>query len=172
MKDSCCSYCGTKLYDLEYPKRCSNCREFAWGNPIPVVVAVMPVDRDGKWGILIQQRNIEPEKGNWALTGGYINHGEDWRTAITREVKEELNLDAESNKFQLFDVVSGKSGATLLVICYYNNVTPFETLSSFVPNAEVQAVDVMWEPRELAFPAHTKAAFDALMMHKQYLEDL
>lgn len=171
MKDSCCSYCGTKLYDLAYPKRCSNCKEYAWGNPIPVVATLIPVEQDGKWGILIQQRNIEPEKGNWALTGGYINHGEDWRAAITREVKEELNLDAEPNKFQLFDVVSGKSGSTILVICYYNNVIPFEMLSSFTPNDEVQSVDVMWEPRELAFPAHTKAAFDALKIHKEYLEE-
>jgi ADP-ribose pyrophosphatase YjhB (NUDIX family) len=170
-KDSCCSYCGTKLYDLEYPKRCSNCKEYAWGNPIPVVVALLPVEQDGRRGILIQQRNIDPGKGEWALTGGYINHGENWRQAITRETKEELELETDSNKFQLYDVVSGKSGATILIICYYNIVTQYETLSSFKPNKEVQAVDVAWEPRELAFPSHTQAVLSVLKMHKEYLED-
>lgn len=171
MKDSFCSHCGSQFISTQYPRHCFSCNEYAWGNPIPVVVALIPVNQNGKWGILIQQRNIEPEKGNWALTGGYINHGEDWRTAITRETKEELNLDAEPNKFQLFDVVSGKSGATILIVCYYNIVIPFEMLSLFTPNDEVQAVDVMWEPRELAFPTHTKAALDALKIHKQYLEE-
>lgn len=171
-KDSFCSYCGILFtHTITYPKHCDSCMQYAWGNPIPVVVALLPVEQDGKRGILIQQRNIDPEKGNWALTGGYINHGENWRQAITRETKEELDIETDSNKFQLYDVVSGKSGATILVISYYNGVIPFEILASFKPNKEVQAVGVAWEPRELAFPAHTQAVLSVLKTYKEYLED-
>lgn len=170
MKDYFCSYCGASLiYAGEYPKQCSSCRQYAWGNPIPVVVVLLPVEQDGKVGLLIQQRNINPQKGNWALTGGYVNNGEDWRTGAARETMEELKLETDLNKFHLYDVVSGKDGATLLVICIYQDRISSDILLTFQPNEEVQAIDIMWEPKELAFESHTKAANDLIRAYRNHL---
>ena len=161
LKDSFCSYCGVQFIDdPQYPKKCSSCGEYAWGNPIPVVVILFTVENQGKTGVLIQQRNINPEKGKWALTGGYVNNKEDWREAAVRETMEELKLETNPNKFELVDVIAGKNSLTLLIICKYNEPISYEILSSFEPNEEVQALDVMWEPRELAFSVHTKFAND------------
>ena len=168
LKDSFCSYCGSEFPDnSKYPRNCVRCGTQTWSNPLPVVVVMLPVEQDGKLGLLIQQRNIEPQKGNWALTGGYIDNGEDWRSAAARETMEELGLVTDPAKFQLYDVVGGKHNTTLLVVCVYEDTFHASTLKLFVPNEEVQAVDVMWEPRELAFPSHTQAANDLL---KSYIE--
>lgn len=170
VKDSFCSYCGIELPDIsKYPRRCLTCGNYAWGNPIPVVVVLLPVEQDGKVGLLIQKRNIDPEKGNWALTGGYVNSGEDWRTAAARETMEELRLETDPNKFHLYDVVSGKDGATLLVICIYQDRISPDILSTFQPNEEVQAIDIMWEPKELAFGSHTKASNDLIRAYRNHL---
>jgi|WetSurMetagenome_2_1015567.scaffolds.fasta_scaffold221868_2 ADP-ribose pyrophosphatase YjhB (NUDIX family) len=158
VKDSCCSYCGTKLYSPEYPKKCSNCGEYAWGNPIPVVVIVFPVVQDDKLGILIQKRGIDPKKGEWALTSGYVNNNEDWQTAAGRESFEEMGLVTDINKFQLYDVVSGKDKVNTLIFCVYEEALTLDILSSFKPNNEVDELDVMWLEKDLAFPSHTQVA--------------
>lgn len=166
-KDSFCSYCGVLFNTCVYPKHCDNCMQYAWGNPIPVVIGLLPVKRNNnEYGLIIQQRNIDPGKGEWALPGGYVNHKEDWREAIVREVKEELNLVTESKEYQVTSVVSGKDNATLLVFCYYNGKIELEELSLFKPNDEVQAVDVMWHYGELAFPSHTKAVNDMIALQR------
>lgn len=172
-KDSFCSYCGTLFtHTITYPKHCDSCMQYAWGNPIPVVVVLFTVEQNitGKLGLLIQRRNIDPQKGNWALTSGYINHGEDWRSAAVRESLEELKLTTNPNKFSLHDVVSGKNNSSLLIFCSYRDSIPIEILSSFQPNEEVQALDIMWEDKELAFPSHTEAASIMLSKYKSYVE--
>lgn len=42
--------------------------------------------------LLIKRKNY-PDKGKWALPGGFINMDEDLETAALRELKEETNLD-------------------------------------------------------------------------------
>lgn len=155
------------MYTLEYPKQCSSCKQYAWGNPIPVVVVLLPVEQNGKVGLLIQRRNINPQKGSWALTGGYINSGEDWHTAAARETMEELKLETDPYKFHLHDVVSGKDGRTILIICIYQDRISPEILSTFEPNEEVQALDIMWEPKELAFESHTVVANNLIRIYRR-----
>lgn len=168
-KDSFCSYCGSLFtHTITYPKHCDNCKQYAWGNPIPVAVLVLPIEQNGEIGLIIQQRNIDPEKDKWALTSGYVNHGEGWQEAAARETMEELGLSADKDKFKLYDVVGGKDNSAILVICLYDGLFSATDLISFKPNNEVQAVDIMFEPRELAFPSHTKAANDLL----KYVADL
>lgn len=162
-KDCYCSYCGLKFLATQYPKKCTVCKEYAWGNPIPVAVVVLPIESKGEIGLIIQQRNIDPQKDKWALTSGYVNHGEGWQEAAARETMEELGLSADKDKFKLYDVVGGKDNSAILVICIYDGLFSASELSfAFKPNNEVQAVNIMFEPRELAFPSHTKAANDLL----------
>lgn len=164
-KDSFCSYCGTTLYDVAYPKQCSNCKNYAWGNPLPIVVAVLPVEKNDQIGLIIQQRNIDPQKNHWALTGGYINHRENWQDAASRETMEELSLSADASKFKLLYVSGGTANEVIQIICIYDGIFSAAELEfAFKPNNEVQAVDIIFEPQELAFPSHTKVASEILNM--------
>jgi 8-oxo-dGTP diphosphatase len=171
-KHSHCSYCGTRFTEqVLWPRKCFRCYNDSWSNPLPVVVLLQTVQRVGKenhteYGIVIQQRGIEPEKGNWALTGGYIDDGETWQQAAVRELAEELGLSVAEHNLKLYDVTSSTKKNNILIGCrtdwaidwesgeYYCGLKELFEKYTQVPNNEVLAVDVMWKPRELAFPAH------------------
>lgn len=176
-KDSYCSYCGTEFLSKgTYPRECVTCSNFIWLNPKPAVVVLIPVreeffvvGRGGfansgvRYGILIQKRNIEPKKGEWALHSGYIDQGETWQHAAAREIQEEIGLETNSNDYKLFNVLSSKDH--ILISCTYQKpITNIEQLN-FVPNQEVSELGIMYEDTELAFPSHTECA-------NLYLKDL
>jgi 8-oxo-dGTP diphosphatase len=178
MKDSFCSHCGSSLqHCLAYPKHCLNCNTQIWSNPLPVVAVLMEVvDYDtipggARAGVLIQRRNIEPQKGKLALSGGYIDAGETWQTAAAREIKEELNISTNENHYRLYDVLGGNNNMTMLVFTRYEySLTWNDALrKKFVPNEEVSEMTVMWEETELAFPAHTLVANRFLKRIKEAL---
>ena len=119
----------------------------------------MVVERQGtERGLLIQRRNIEPQKGNWALSGGYIDNGETWQQAAVREAREELGMELDINRLKLYDVMSGKGNTTMLIFCTYTQALSEDELKVFTPNEEVSEVGVMWNEQELAFPTHTECA--------------
>lgn len=160
VKDSFCSFCGKEFTQItQYPRDCDNCKRQTWSNPTTVAVAMLVVESaDGRLGLLIQKRNIEPKKGEWALTGGYIVTGETWQAGVEREVREELDLITDPSTYELFDVQHDSSGKTLLVFSVCTVVIAEASLAHFIPNEEVSEVGVMWEPMELAFPSHTDCA--------------
>ncbi len=49
--------------------------------------------------ILLGLRDLEPEKGKWALFGGYLNWDETIEEAVIREVKEETGLTTKIIEF-------------------------------------------------------------------------
>jgi len=165
-KNSHCSYCGSKFAEQKnWPRRCFVCYNDSFSNPAPVVVLMLVVHSGSIPGLLIQKRNIDPKKGEWALTGGYIDAGETWQEAAVREAKEELGLTIQSEGLELYGVDSSTTRDSILICCVQRS--PYDWfggddpgLKSFfrnysaVPNDEVQAVDVMWNPQELAFPTH------------------
>lgn len=58
--------------------------------PIPAVCAAI-FNSEGK--ILITQRSTKVrEPGKWCLPGGHLDGGEDWESAVVRELKEETGL--------------------------------------------------------------------------------
>jgi 8-oxo-dGTP diphosphatase len=57
---------------------------------------------DGK--VLLGKRGRDPDKGSWALIGGYVEWDESVEEALRREVKEEANL--EVTKMHLVNVYS------------------------------------------------------------------
>lgn len=170
-----CSYCGTRFTEQKlWPRKCFRCYNDSFSNPLPVVVLMQTVQRVGRnkteYGIVIQQRGIDPEKGKWALTGGYIDDGETWQEAAVRELKEELDLQTKIEDLKLYDVTSSTKKNNILICCatkshwdwmgydwYYGLSEIFEK-STHIPNNEVLAVDIMWQHRDLAFPAHTEWA--------------
>lgn len=48
--------------------------------------------------ILLIKRGSEPDKGLWAVPGGYVGWDESAEDAVLREVKEETNLDVINTK--------------------------------------------------------------------------
>ena len=71
---------------------CSNCDFVVWGNPVPVVAAV--VEYNG--GIVLVRPRAKPAV--WALPAGYVEDGENAERAAVREVKEETNLDVRISR--------------------------------------------------------------------------
>ncbi len=167
-KNSHCGFCGHVYHDpISWPRSCLNCAQESYRNPTPVIVVLQPVigwyDWGGiQYGLLIQKRGINPEKGKWALTGGYIEHQETWEDAAVRETKEELGLETKANLYKLWSVESSTSKDNLLIFVHNEMYVKDFQKMKFEPNNEVSEIGVMWEPMELAFPAHTKNANEFL----------
>jgi ADP-ribose pyrophosphatase YjhB (NUDIX family) len=162
---SLCSSCGTKFAEQKlYPRICFHCRLITYKNPIPVVVPLIPVPQPGysvynrknapRW--LIQQRNINPKKGQWALSSGYINYGESWQDAAVRELQEEVGLTVSPNDFSLLDVVNATND-NMLIFCVHNDGVK-ESDIQFAPNEEVSGIQLITDPYqiELCFPTHNE----------------
>lgn len=161
-RDTFCSYCGTAhVPPLTYPRTCASCKTQVWANPIPVSVVLVPVEREGKTGLLVVRRAIEPRKGKLALVGGFLEEHETWRQGGAREVFEEtgLRIDAQTieplwfesssprpNRVMLFGVAAPVSKAAL---------PPFQT------NTETSERGVIHGPagveEVLAFSTHIEA---------------
>jgi|GEM_PF-5229846 len=83
-------------------------------NPTPVVVGLVFVEREE---IVVIRRSIEPHKGGLALPGGYVELGEDWRTALQREIREEaqIRVSTDPEHMSVHDVHSTPDGSKILI---------------------------------------------------------
>lgn len=61
---------------------------------------------NSKIQILLVQRIANPNRGKWALPGGFIEPNETTYRAVKREVKEETNLEIDEQQIQLLPLVS------------------------------------------------------------------
>lgn len=158
-KNSHCSFCGAYfLEQTKWPRKCVVCQNDSYSNPLPVSVTFVDVwtTRHGasQAGTLIQKRNIQPKKGEWALNGGYLNAHEKWQVGAARELQEELGLTVEPSAIKLFDVVDDDKNHLLI----FNHLVRPVYLDEikFEPNEEVSAIRVIHHLEELAFPIHTQ----------------
>lgn len=72
----------------------NDCGFIAWGNPVPVVCALIEcVDRDGQ---MLLARNAAWPEGKFALVTGFLERDEAPDVAVAREVKEETGLDTRA----------------------------------------------------------------------------
>lgn len=167
IKDSYCSYCGSKFLEQKsWPRKCFICWNESYKNPIPIVVSMIGVEIDNKMGILIQQRGIEPGKGEWALPSGYINHGETWEEAAVRENSEEMGFVSTVDDYRLYGLRKPASGNMLIFCTYFPEWDGTDTeakkilklIEEFTPNEEVSALGIYYGDQELAFPTHNECA--------------
>jgi ADP-ribose pyrophosphatase YjhB (NUDIX family) len=127
---------------------------------LPVAVVLLPVSySDGRTGVVVVRRDIEPYRGDIALPGGFIETGESWREAAVRELQEETGLTAEAAEVGLFDVHSSYNGFTLLV---FGLLPPrkAESLPPSAPTTEATEWFPVTGPTRLCFPTHTTALTD------------
>ncbi len=71
-----------------------SCGFVDWGNPTPVVAAI--IEYEDK---VLLARNAQWPKGWFALVTGFLEAGETPQQAVIREVKEEVNLEGEIASF-------------------------------------------------------------------------
>ncbi|MGP3966299.1 NUDIX domain-containing protein [Streptomyces sp. 6N223] len=158
-----CPYCGAAYpYGVAWPRDCAACGETLWLNPLPVAVALLPVERDGGRGLVVVRRDIEPCRGELALPGGYIEVGETWREAAARELREETGLVASAADATLFDVSGGERTLNVFALLPSRDASALPASSATAEATEWLVID---EPVPLAFPTHTavvEAYFAAL----------
>ncbi|WP_230969106.1 NUDIX domain-containing protein [Nitrogeniibacter aestuarii] len=95
-----CPKCAAPLSDRELGgairRVCTldACGFVAWGNPVPVVCALIEcLDRNGQ---MLLARNAAWPEGKFALVTGFLEREEHPEAAVVREVKEETGLDAQA----------------------------------------------------------------------------
>lgn len=154
--NSHCSACGTPFATADWPRRCADCGTTAYRNPTPVAVTLLPVRDDRGTGLVVITRTIEPALGGVALPGGFIDHGEDWRDAVVRELREETGIHAPASDVTLADVLSSPAGH--LLVFGLLPVRPATTLPPSTPTNETTGWHLLHTPEPLAFPLHTQAA--------------
>jgi ADP-ribose pyrophosphatase YjhB (NUDIX family) len=149
-RGSHCSFCGSAFdEDQAYPRKCKNCLNTTYRNPIPVAVTLLPVDD----GVLLVRRAIEPRKGFLAFPGGFINYGESWQSAAARELYEETGIVIEPDEVQDFRVLSAPDG-TVLIFGLAKKRTAAE-LPEFVLSDETTEIIIAQSlQEEMAFPLH------------------
>ncbi|WP_415960180.1 NUDIX domain-containing protein [Streptomyces sp. 021-4] len=159
VRDSHCSTCGAPYPALAapgtWPRTCPCCGTTAYRNPLPVAVALLPVTGPTATGLVVITRTIEPQKGGTALPGGFIDHAEDWRHAVVRELREETGIEADDRDVRLADALSDTAGHLLLFGLLPQR--PLAGLPPSVPTHETSGYEILYAPRPLTFPLHTEA---------------
>lgn len=134
----------------EWPRTCGACGGTTWRNPVPVVLAIVPT----VGGVLAVRRNIEPGKGGLALPGGYIDWGESWAEAASRELREETTIEVPADAFKFFGLATSTSeDRKVLIFCLCPQVA---MPKNFQPNSEVTELVALPGPTELVFSRHTE----------------
>ncbi len=97
-----CPKCGSEQFVTNNFKsnRCEACGFVYYFNPSSATVAVIINDNKE---ILVATRAHEPAKGTYDLPGGFVDMAETAEEAVSREVKEETDLDVLSVQY-LFSI--------------------------------------------------------------------
>ena len=112
---------------------------------------------DGR--IVLARRAIEPGFGQWVFPGGYVDRGEEVRTAAVREAREEAGIEVRLDG--LVGIYS-YPGTTAVIIVYLATWTSGELVVDD-ESTEIRAFhpdDVPWD--ELAFSSTRDALRDYL----------
>ena len=80
---------------------------------------------DGKLKVLLIRRDIEPEKGSWALPGGFILYNEDIDLASLRILKEMTGVaNIFMEQLRAFGKVNRYPGRRVITLAYYALIKP------------------------------------------------
>lgn len=154
-----CPKCGGRLMpqmsEMEAKERptCQSCGYIFYLDPKVAACTIPQVD--GK--VVLLRRDIEPAKGKWVFPGGFVDRGEDVRTAAARETREEVNLEVTIGP--LLNVYSYE-GLEVIVVVFLAEIAGGE-LRAGVEAKEVRLFapeEIPWD--ELAFKSTRQALED------------
>jgi ADP-ribose pyrophosphatase YjhB (NUDIX family) len=162
-RDTFCSFCGTAYATpLAYPRTCTGCKTQVWANPIPVSVVLVPVAGDGRLGLLVVRRAIEPRKDKLALVGGFLEEHETWAEGGAREIREETGVVVDPAKLSAFWFTSTVPRPNRVLLFSVAEPIDASTLGPYAKNAETSERGLVFGPDGLdgvfAFPLHAEAA--------------
>ncbi len=162
VRDSFCSYCGTKYPEpLAYPRTCPGCATQVWANPIPVSVVLVPVVDGARTGLLVVRRAIPPV-GKLALVGGFLEEHESWQQGGAREVREETGAEIDVTSIVPMWFASSSPRPNRVLLFSTANPIDVTTLPPFHQDAETSERGLVFGPGGLdevcAFPLHAEAA--------------
>jgi ADP-ribose pyrophosphatase YjhB (NUDIX family) len=108
-----CPYCGTRLVERHAFDRvrpvCTQCGFVHFLDPKVAVIALIVWDGH----VLLARRGVDPEKGKWALPGGYMDAGELPEAALRRELEEEVGIQvAQLQLLDVYPMVSSDAAGT------------------------------------------------------------
>jgi len=168
-----CPFCGeeydenSKVVVSDYPNslQCSFCKKIFYNNPKPTAAGLLVENNK----IILVKRKYEPYKGYWGLPGGFLNYGEDPIESVTREMKEELNIDISSpemiDMFHMFYPIDKTDKLSLIVFVYKVNFNVNEIKAG--DDAEEWAFfDRKSLPEAIAFPEQKKYLKECLDLIK------
>jgi ADP-ribose pyrophosphatase YjhB (NUDIX family) len=138
-------------------KSCSQCGLQIFENPIPVVVALVPVRDQDRLGLLVLRRGIEPGRGKLALPGGFLEM-EAWQTGLSREMAEETGLLLGPEIWSPFGFASSEPNPNRLLAFATCAPVAADAIPAFTPSEETEALGLVFQPDALgalmAFPLH------------------
>ena len=122
-------------------------------------IAVGTIIRAQDGGIVLVRRAIEPGFGKWVFPGGYVDRGEEIRSAAIREAREECGLDVTLQR--LVDIYS-YSGRTPIIVVYAAAITGGELCADdeCLEARVFDPAEIPWD--ELAFRSTYEALRDYL----------
>jgi ADP-ribose pyrophosphatase YjhB (NUDIX family) len=161
MRDTFCSYCGTKYADAsKYPRTCASCSVIVWANPIPVVVVLQPVVVGDRTGLLTIRRAIPPGIGQLALVGGFLEEHESWQQGGARELREETSVVIDPATLEPFWYASSAPKPNRLLL--FATAPALRELPAWTPDHEASERGVVFGPGGLpdvfCFSTHIEAA--------------
>ena len=149
-----CHFCGAAYDELGWPRECKSCGRLTYRNPVPVAVLLVPVGD----GLLAIERKLHPRGP--ALPGGFVDHGEDWRAAAARELREEAGIAVAAESIREHRVLSAPDG-TLLIFGLAPALREGE-LPAFGETDEAAARTVVRDAGVLVFDLHARVASEYL----------
>jgi ADP-ribose pyrophosphatase YjhB (NUDIX family) len=165
-RDTFCSFCGA-AYPTEptartYPRTCTSCRTVVWANPIPVSVVLVPVVKEGRTGLLVVRRAIDPGKGKLAIVGGFLEEHETCAEGGAREVVEETGVVIDPKTITPLYFVSTSPRPNRVLLFSIAAPVDSEGLAPYVGDKETSERGLVFGPDGLdavfAFPLHAEAA--------------
>lgn len=158
-----CHVCGAAFGDTSFfPRVCDECGNMVWLNPVPVSVLLVPVQKDGRTGLLVIRRGIEPQVGKLALVGGFLEAHESWQEGGVREVIEETGVTVDAAGVAPFWFASSEPNPNRVLLFGTASDVDAASLEPFEPTTETTARGAVFGPDGLeevfAFPLHAEAA--------------